>query len=276
MIRRSICVFVTLAVSAAFAQTLTRKHYDAWNRANGYRRASLLLDYALNDALNRAAQGHADYIEKHGAIGHYQEKSKPGFTGEDPAVRATNAGYPWMAIMEDISGEPDPARSIDTLIASVYHRLPFINHEMRDVGFGFVPKGVVVVFAAMQRTPVPSSPILCPGDGATAVPPMWASNESPNPLPPDVKVPVGCPVSISFPGAKKIELMAGTLETLTGVKVDCVTLTPTTDPHKLLKHDIFLVPKKPLEERQTYRATVDVLVDGTRKPKTWFFTTGSK
>ncbi len=178
--------------------------------------------------------------------------------------------------MEDVTGELDPTRAIDSLINSVYHRLPFINHEMRDVGLGYSVRAVVVMFGANQRTPTPANPIICPGDGATGVLPGWIAQEFPNPLPADVKLPAGCPVSISFPGAKLIELITGTVETATGTKLDCVVLTPQTDPHKLLKHDVFLVPKKPLDERQSYRASFEVMVDGARKSKAWYFATGSK
>ncbi len=89
-----IAVLGALVATAVLAQSsLLRKQYDSWQRANVYRRVGGLNEFTMNDALHKAAQGHAEYIEKNNMFGHLQIKAKLGFTGEDPAVRATNAGY---------------------------------------------------------------------------------------------------------------------------------------------------------------------------------------
>lgn len=268
--------FATMAALAfgAFAQSadLLKKQLAGLDRTNVYRRSAGLAELTIDEKLTRAAQGHAEYIDQTRMIGHLQDKARPGFTGKDPAARATAAGYRWMVIMENVAGVPDPTRAVDSAMASVYHRLPLINHEVRDVGFGFSPKATVTMFGLAAKDYV----IICPGDNTTGVPPAWTAQEFPNPLPMDVKLPVGCPVSISFPAAKRVELMSATLENVAGATIDCVALTPQTDPHNVLKHDLFLIPRKPLDDRNTYKASFTARVDDVVRSRTWFFVTGSK
>jgi hypothetical protein len=112
----------------------------------------------------------------------------------------------------------------------------------------------------------------------TGVPPSWSANEHPNPLPGDVSLPVGCPVSISLPWAKEgqLDVKSASLYIGSGSKIDSLLLTPATDPNKLLKQDIFLVPRKPLADRTTYRAAFELVVNGADFSRAWYFVTGSR
>lgn len=94
-------------------------------------------------ALTRAAAQHAAYLDRHRIPGqtgpvhsaHRQEAGDEGFSGETPAARALDAGYPHREVLENVSmGYPDPSSAMAGLMAAIYHRLTFLDLEADQLG----------------------------------------------------------------------------------------------------------------------------------------------
>ena len=105
---------------------------------NGLRERAGLVPFYRNEALEKAAAGHASYLASNRADGHYQNPSLPGFTGESPADRAVAAGYPSRVVRENLSsGNLDSKESVDGLFSAIYHRFGFLDPEMDEIGIAY-------------------------------------------------------------------------------------------------------------------------------------------
>src|SRR5262249_45925345 len=100
----------------------------ALDRINAYRVLAGVPRVALHPALLAAAQRHADYdLLNYGNQAawiygpHGEVSGKPGFSGQMPGDRATAANYPWAAGWEVMDYFDDPLRTVDGLMATVFH-----------------------------------------------------------------------------------------------------------------------------------------------------------
>ena len=107
----------------------------AFDYLNWMRVQAGLVPLKHNEALKKAAALHAEYLLQNKAIGHSEQTGKRGFTAKKPFDRALIAGFGSRFVLENISyGEKDAFGSIDTLFASIYHRLAFLNPYYDLVG----------------------------------------------------------------------------------------------------------------------------------------------
>ncbi|MDA0663374.1 MAG: CAP domain-containing protein [Proteobacteria bacterium] len=104
---------------------------DILRLVNRYRAANSLQAVQLDEALNRFAQGHADDM----AARDYFDHVTPN--GRTVGDRATAAGYPWQAIMENLAaGQQDPAEVVAGWIGSPPHRRAMLAPDIVDAGIG--------------------------------------------------------------------------------------------------------------------------------------------
>ncbi len=86
--------------------------------------------------LSYAAKKHAIYLESNREFGHSENRNKINFYGAMPWNRILNAGFGSKAVVENISfGEKNYTASIDKLMATVYHRLAFLDTKIDSIGF---------------------------------------------------------------------------------------------------------------------------------------------
>lgn len=115
----------------------TRQAESGWQRdilrlVNRYRAGYRLNPLKLDEALNRSAQGHADDM----AARDYFDHVTPN--GRTVGDRATAAGYPWQAIMENLAaGQQDPAEVVAGWIGSLPHRRAMLAPDIVDAGIGY-------------------------------------------------------------------------------------------------------------------------------------------
>ncbi len=84
-----------------------------------------------NEALQRAAQGHADDMAARRFFGHTDPD------GVDPGARITAAGYSWSAYGENIAvGRPIPAAVMKDWMHSPGHRRTILRCDLKDLGVG--------------------------------------------------------------------------------------------------------------------------------------------
>ena len=248
-----------------------RKLYlQALERTNHFRRLMGLCDVRLDDRLSMAAQAHADYLNDNPDHSHNQKKGRPGYVARTPWDRfklfGVSGGY-----IECITLGSKPARAADGFVGTVYHRLPFIMPWVDRLGVGVGETRVVYTFGRDNTSW--TRPVLMPADGQSSVPTSFhAKWETPKPLShvgdPET---VGYPLSIVFP--HKVKFRSATLHNEDGEEVPIYVVHPGNDPAGLLKRSIFIMAKAPLEESETFTASVVTSRKKKESTTTWTFTT---
>lgn len=93
--------------------------------------------------LAQAAQSHADYLTRHGTVGHAEDPALPGFTGAGFAERAQRFGYAQAIGETIIHGKAvtyEEGRAyLDALLYSPGHRAYMLATDVDEFGTGGTP-----------------------------------------------------------------------------------------------------------------------------------------
>lgn len=272
-------------------------------RVNAYRALDGLAPLRLSDALDRAAQAHADYfrtnVDRFQGVSlavHQENPSWPGFTGVEPWDRAAVQGYPSQAVIgEDMAFGSGLLAGVDGLMATVYHRLLLLDPVAADLGAGLAGSpGEAALLPVLDletgRTGSwprldPATAVLYPVDGQSGVPVAF-TGEVPDPLAPfGRQAPAGYPITVQFPSLLLSGLQlesASLVDRSTGAAVPFWALTPESAARAgqadELGMAVALLPKAPLEAGHRYEVSVDLLLRDAsgvqhRFQRTWSFTT---
>ncbi len=108
---------------------------------NEYRYLAGLPEFYRSRLLEKAASDHAQYlkanpVESSNYMDYHREKARrPRYTGERPADRAGQVGYPSSKVSENISyGGTSYTGSIENLMSAIYHRLGFLDFKVNEIG----------------------------------------------------------------------------------------------------------------------------------------------
>ncbi|MDF2958392.1 MAG: S-layer protein [Paenibacillus sp.] len=253
---------------------------------NDYRILQGLPSVAFNVQLNAAAAAHAHYLEvnkvKQSETSqeslHTQAPSKSAFIGATPLERAAYFGYT-SALGEDaayFSGTNSEA--IDVLFDAPYHRNPFLNPYIKEVGIGKRGDYTIIEFG-LEPDAAPRL-VVSPAEGDRYVPVSFKGNETPDPLSvhPNQKFPVGYPIMAQYYGSSvdKVKLLSA--EVLDSKKQPVDILVNTPDNDKSLTSAVIVMPRKPLDADASYHVRMKLQVtkkDGSTvtEDKEWDFTT---
>ena len=108
---------------------------NAIDKINTIRSHSGLATLRYDSRLKKAAYRHARYLGVNGEKGHTEKQGRPEFSGVSPSNRIVRAGYHSRAVVENISfGEKSYSSSIDTLMATIYHRHGFLDFRIDSIG----------------------------------------------------------------------------------------------------------------------------------------------
>lgn len=234
---------------------------------------------AMDEALNLAAQNHADYYSAHadkyassGLNPHSENPDWPqGYTGAGLGERLSYAGvvmggggsYEVMAFSSTTEG------AIDGWMATLYHRIPLIHPNAERWGYGEVLSGArVQVGDVVYANTTTSGPAYWPPPDANGVDTSWGGYESPQPpLPAGESYPSGPVITVSFPLGE-----AGTLSTATlkdkasGQSIPIMVRDPSND--SWLSSTWAMYSLDPLEPSTTYIVSFEGSQDVS-----WEFTT---
>jgi uncharacterized protein YkwD len=163
----------TLQTSVPAAVYSDNRHLSAFNQLNAVRLGAGAGLLAQSTALDTSAQDHADYLATNGYNSadspHDENSADPGFTGANPFVRMTNAGYNWgyaTEVIGDIGSSSSTSDCVGDLLDTVYHAVSMLSRAT-DVGFGYGTGG-----AAGMCTIDMASPLN--GGDAKQIPPSGA------------------------------------------------------------------------------------------------------
>jgi uncharacterized protein YkwD len=252
-------------------------------KVNAYRQRAGLKPVALDAALCGPCLAHARYLvinEGHeklqGLLAHQEFPGLPGYSAEgDKAGRASDIGI----------GDYEPIDAVDSWMATLYHRVPILEPNLKTVGFGCARgrrQGWVTVLdvnSGRERAPRPHA-VYCPSPDETNVPLSFPNGgETPNPIPDDEDGRAGYPVTASFPDGEAPTSASGKLTDDKGAEVRCwfsSAAKPANPMHaKLQGNTICLIPEDPLLPSRTYHVHLQGMVAGKAWEKRWKFTTGS-
>lgn len=223
-------------------------------------------------ALERAAQGHAKYADRHD-YSHQERPDRAGFVGEYPWDRARAFGYVG-GCGEVMAMEEGAEAALEMWLASVYHR-QFITHPaLSGIGFGLYGR-VQVLNYALAAAPLTERVAAYPPPDAQEVPLSWPGLELPSPIPEGAPTPVGYTVSAHFPAVVKAVHALRLEDPHRGV-VGCYARHRLSDAALSNSDAVFLLPRAPLQPGTTYR--VSMAVETARGPQeiAWSFTTSAE
>lgn len=257
------------------------KQLNALAAINLLRTDAGLSKVGLHDKLILTASAHAKYQQLNGRITHVQTKGNAGFVGETVGERTAYYGYSAPMVAEDISMQTtasvSAAKAIQDLYDAPYHRVPFLNPALTDIGYSQNGKFHVVLFGMDEH---PAVPVAVGSPVGTNVPPSWNGHETPDPLRyhSGVRYPVGYPIltGVYGKGIKRVVPVTASLVSSNGKRVTLLVNSSGKDPY--LTHEVLYLPKTPLTPATTYQAKVTMKAyhnDGSRKlyTKEWSFTT---
>ncbi|MBC5767647.1 Ig-like domain-containing protein [Ramlibacter albus] len=230
---------------------------------------------------------------------HYEEATRPGFTGAVPDDRLRAAGYVPTRSSE-VSGsqfgaaagaDPDTKGCVDQLIGTVFHRAALLDTTMDSIGVGigsavrdgngFLLRNCVINLASQSAVRVlPSGWIgITPYAGQIGIATKM-SPEVPDPTP-TIAV-EGYPISIQI--APEFSLAVDTFSVSDGSGSQVPGLVVTRAQSTLLRaNEAYFVPNGALRPNTTYtvsfagRASPVQGAAGAWVPiKTWTFTTGAQ
>jgi uncharacterized protein YkwD len=171
------------------------------DRSNFHRTAAGLTAIRPDRAIDLAAQAHADYDRRNPGGGHQETAGRPGYIGTRFWDRLAHFGYA-QAHGEVMywATQLTAAYAVDGWVASVYHRLPFMDYATTDLGYGEATGGNLTVSCidfGFRGDVAPDRTLITtyPADGQRDVPTGWTGHESPEPLP-GRTYPVGYPASL--------------------------------------------------------------------------------
>ncbi len=102
---------------------------------NKQRRLAGMIALKNDYILSRAAYRHAKYLGRLRRKGHLERPSSPYFSGKTPFDRMARAGYPSRVGVENISyGDLSYRDSVRVLMATLYHRLAFLDFRIDSIG----------------------------------------------------------------------------------------------------------------------------------------------
>lgn len=236
---------------------------------NAYRRRLGLPDAVSDDRLHAASQAHSEYLKQNRRIGHYEDASNPGFTGNSPSDRMEAFGYFGSNYEGVCCGAASIDKGVRDLYDAPYHRLPFMYPGRVLLGAGFSGGNLTLKFGIGDAAQV----VVSPAVGESNVPCRWDGNERPNPLRMwSASGPTGYPIVLGAFGPRGKMAVARAVLSLEGAPVDAYVNTPANDDD--LTDAMLIIPKLPLEPGRSYEVDVSgQMGDGKPFHRVWTFRT---
>jgi uncharacterized protein YkwD len=253
------------------------KDHEAAARAvleqvNDYRQAAGLGAVALDPALTKSCQAHADYLVRNAGDPSIQGL---GAHDEDPKLPGCSVAGHRAGRASDIYFGPDPEAAVDFWMASLFHRVPLLAPELKRIGYGVAGTGTErVAVLNVHGGHGSGRPVLWPADGAKDVPLAYHAGERPDPIPESKTKKAGYPVSVAFPTGTTVTEAAARLSDPDGKEVSIWLSSPEKSVDaELQRNSVCLIAQESLKPKTSYTVTVSARVDGADWKKTWSFTT---
>jgi uncharacterized protein YkwD len=249
-------------------------------RVNAYRVQAGLESVILDLDLAHACRAHCEFLARNaghpstaGLGVHDEDPALPGYT--DEGRRAGKASViAW--------GDVEPLAAIDDWMATLYHRVPILDPQLKRIGFGHARRGsgwVTALDVLHGKEPGPAAGVvLYPAPDQIGVPLTFPANEEPNPIPHAKDRRAGFPITATFPANATLAQMAFSLTDDSGQGVAVWFSSPEQPANpQFVPHQgttVCLIAHQPLRPDTTYTVRGAGHVDGQPWAREWSFTTG--
>lgn len=254
-------------------------------RLNEFRVSAGIPSVKEDPRLSEGCQLHAEYLQQNpreeGPKAHTEDSNLPGYSeaGLKSAARS---------VISRTSHVDTASKRVDSLVATLYHRLPLLHPKLSVIGIGvsrFAGKGKVVVIdcdSVDESIPESVRPVVFPGIDQEQLPTQFAlgGTERPNPCP-EPGSPAGYPITVSFAqsGWSPFESIGSLRASDTEIPCWIFCRENQALQDHPLPDVVCLLPKKPLLPNTKYTASVKCKklgIEGTPTWSiTWSFTTGN-
>lgn len=240
---------------------------------------------AQNVKLDVAAQGHAKFLLANNFAGHFQDNTKPFFTGNTAGDRATNAGYSWATMLDDNNDTWGAGANVLTdrglkavrdLLSAPYHALSLLSPSL-DIGVSVMssdtagstgthgPRAITQINLGLAQGSYAQKPsgayvqnYPCQGTVGTK---YQLTNETPNPIPGrDLAVnPVGQPVVVVVRPGQILNITSATMVKTSDSSAVALlpTITKANDANGMLNPgQAIVIPDLPLLPNTEYTVTL--------------------
>lgn len=270
---------LAISIAAAGAAVPETDAERAVRRVNEARAALKLLPVALDPGLTAGCERHVEYMARNGIDGskglecHREDPAKPGRTEEGTlAARSSQFSF----------DDADPVAAVDRLLASLYHRVGFLDPRLARVGVVIRREPNVTMIdncRGLDRTTRRwDRPIPYPAPGQKGVPRVYHGVELP-PVTPEYGRPRGYPVTVSFAPRSRIQQALGTIQPAgppPGEPLPAFFSSPEHPANAAIPDNFLalcLIAEEPLAPGTSYRAQFQAVVDGKPWSQAWEFTT---
>jgi uncharacterized protein YkwD len=269
-------------------------------RFNHFRRLAGLSPVIASATLTAGCQAHAKYLVLHegepvcrGLRAHTETPQLAGYTEEGCAAAKSS-------VITSSLGRPNtgwPAIAVDELMATLFHRIPMLEPDLKRIGIGHAATAqgtvwqvVIDVRSGVEHeflAPLRAEPVIFPPDKQKDVPRTFGLGgmEEPNPIP-FATGHCGYPVTVSFPKDDQIQEATAILEYVPTKKLPDYMVaqvpvwlsTPERPalPMQSQQNTICLIAKGKLPPLTAHKVTVRAKVNGEPWEKVWKFTTGAQ
>jgi uncharacterized protein YkwD len=255
---------------------------QALEKVNGIRKTAGLAPVTMDTELSRGCLAHARYLVRN--LGHPKTEGL-GAHDEDPSLPgATDEGTKAGRASDINIGDHEPLDGIDAWMATLYHRIPILEPNLKTVGFASARARwlgrVTVLNIGSGKAELPRSlAVYYPVPDQSGVPLHFpVGGEAPDPIPQDRTGRAGYPITAFFPDSAPVKSASATLTDDAGkdVPVWFSSAEAPANPKyaKLQGNTICLIPKEPLRPNTTYRVHLRGQRGGSGWQKAWQFTTG--
>jgi len=250
---------------------------------NAVRKASGAPELAIDSLLSKSAQNHAEYLNTHGhslGIGHTQDKSKSGFTGESSRDRFIAVGGSMKShdtLSEAVASSGNGLKTaFEGLLESIGHRSILLSKYDDTVGIGISGNIIVIVTKNNEtKESVDYTSVKYPYDGQINVDTAYdLANVSSSILKEYGVSKAGYVISFAPYDSKYGSTYNIELYDSKNTRVQTLNPANKADGHGMF---FYIIPKAELKKGEKYTAKATwVDNDGNSQSETWSFITAEK
>lgn len=217
-----------------------------------------------------AAQKHAEYLARNGALGHDETPGAPGFTGVFVHDRLAAQGYADANASEVATSFSSGTDGVRSLWVLPYHRLGLMHPHAIVAGWGHAEiagRTITVGVIVYDFTSTAPDKVRAPAPDQR-VAGTYSGDEVPDVLPAGASRPVGYPIMVVYSSARAVDVKSVRISQVNGPDFAYHVV-----PQLYERDYVAIVPAAPLAPGARYHVRLELTVAGADMVEEWEFDT---